>query len=95
MGTEYSFPKKVRASLESYTEANQSLLAEFEIQEDVEMYRKLHEYDYFHGLNLPNEMELSAISKRISTVFPNQSRITLKHHLFNAHVPKKLFKARR
>ena len=38
-------------------------------------------------------MELSAIPKRIFTGFPNPEWRALIHHLFNAHVPKKLANA--
>ena len=33
------------------------------------------------------------ISKRILTGFAKTSWVTHKHHLFNAHIPEKLFKA--
>ena len=40
-------------------------------------------------------MELSTISKRIFTGGPKPTRVTLKHHVFNTHIPKNLFKAKR
>ena len=51
--------------LETYNEVNQSLLGKFKIQAGVAMYIQLHGYDDFNGLDLPNDVALSAISKRI------------------------------
>ena len=83
----------MKSSIENPQDANQVLLDQFKIQEGDKMYIQLPAYDDFQSFDLPNEMELSAISERISAGFAPPSRLTLKHHLFNMRVPKKLFKA--
>ena len=89
----YSFQNMSNVSLDSYAEANLLLLGEFKVREDVKMYGRLPYYDDLHGVDLSNELEFSAISKRAHTGFPNPSWITLKHHIFNARAPKKSFQA--
>ena len=59
------------------------------------MYRQLRDYDDFRGLDLYNAMELSVISQGIFTDPQKPSWVTLKRHLLNAQIPKKLFKALR
>ena len=41
------------------------LIDEFKIRIDVKMYSQLHGYGDFHGFDLPSDMELSPISKRM------------------------------
>ena len=47
----------------------------------------------FLGFNLPIEADLAAISNRVYRGFAKPPWSTLKHHLFNAHIPKKSFKS--
>ena len=54
---------------------------------------RLPNYDDFRGFDLSNEVDVSAIAKRVSAGFAKPSPPTLKHHLFNTHVPKKLFRS--
>ena len=59
-------PILLKETLGIYPEANQVVLGEFTIQDDVEMCRRLHDYYYnFQGFDLDNEIELSAISERL------------------------------
>ena len=51
------------------------------------------DYADIQGFGLPSEVGLSAISKRIHGWSPDPFFETLKRHLLNAHIPKKLFKA--
>ena len=74
-------------------DVNLVLLGEFMIREDVKMYNRLPVYAYCLRFDLSNEIELSAISSRLSEGFAKPSWITLKHHLFNTHIPKNLFNA--
>ena len=53
----------------------------------------LHGYDDFQGVDLPVEIGLSRIPKRLYGLSPKPSRPTYKHHLFNANIPKELFNA--
>ena len=57
------------------------------------MYSQLHGYDYFHCLDLANEIELSANSQRIPAGFAKPSWLTRKHHLLNMHIRNQLFNA--
>ena len=57
------------------------------------MYIQLPAYYDFHGFDLYREALLAVIPKRIFAGFAKPSRLTLKRHLFNMAVRKKLFKA--
>ena len=61
---EYSFANTMNAGVRNPQEVNRVLLEEFKIREDVKLYIPLPDYDGFRGLDLPGEMELSAISGR-------------------------------
>ena len=63
------------------------------MQDDVQMYIKLPDYDEFRGLDISNDMDIAAIPKKNSTGPQKTAWITIKHRLFNAHVPKKMFNA--
>ena len=65
------------------------------IQEDVEMYIQLPDYDDFRRFDLPIEADLTAISKRVYGGLPGTSWLNLKNHLLITHTPKKLFKSLR
>ena len=92
-GWKYSFWNMAKSSLGNPHGANQALLDEFKTQEDVQMYTQLTDYGEFRGSDLSSEMELAATPNGISAAFAKQSWLTLKHHLFNTHVPQELFKA--
>ena len=64
--------------------ANQVLLGEFKIQEDVKMYTQLPDYGDFGGFYLARETDMAVISKRAYGRFAKPPRPTLKHRLFNA-----------
>ena len=83
----------LKASLGSYPESGQVLLGDIKKQAGVKKYGRLPDYDDFQRSDLPSEMELSVISQRIPAWAPMPSRIRLKHHLINMHIPKKLFKS--
>ena len=57
------------------------------------MYIQLPDYDDFQCSDLPNELEVAVISKRIFAGFPIHAWLKLKRHLFNMRAPAKLFKA--
>ena len=57
------------------------------------MYGRLPDFDDFQSFDLSKGMELPAISERIPAGLPKTSRITIKHHLFNMRIRKKLFKS--
>ena len=74
-------------------EVNHVILDEFKIQDDVKMYRKLPGCDGFRCFDLPGESGLAAISNRVYEGFAKTPWSMLRHHLFVAHIPKKLLKA--
>ena len=53
------------------------------------MYSQLPDYADFRGFDLSIATDLAVISKRICEWFAKPSRLTLKHHLFSTHMPKK------
>ena len=65
LGAKYGFPNTAVGSLESFPEAHHGLIDESKIQEDVKLFPLLPDYGKFKVFDLPNYMELSAISKGI------------------------------
>ena len=57
------------------------------------MFGQLPGYGDFRGFALPGGGDLPTVSMSIYGVIPIISRRTLKRHLFNMDIPKKLFKA--
>ena len=69
------------------------MLGEVEIQEDVKMYIKLHDYHNCHGFDLSKELELLVITKEFVTGSPKPSWRPPKRPIFNARIPNELFKS--
>ena len=70
-----------KSGIEDTPEENQVLLGEFNLQENVTMYSQVPDYDDPRGSDLPNEKDLTAISKRIYGGFARPPWLTLKRRL--------------
>ena len=92
-GAKYSLVNIPKSSISDTQEVNKVLLGECMVQEDVKMYSQFPDYDDFRRFDFPNGTDLTAISKRIGGVISKPSWLTLKHHLFSMHIPKKLVKS--
>ena len=95
LGGEYSFSRMTKSGIGDNREVSRSILDEFKIQQDVKMYIQLPVYDGFRRFDSPGGSDLAVISQRMYDGFEIPSWPTLKHHLFIAHIPKKLFKSLR
>ena len=82
----------LRSELEESNEANAVLRSEFSQQEDVKLYSQLPDYDDFRGYDLGIDEQLELAATLIFANFHKPSWQTLKHHLFTAKVPQKLFR---
>ena len=93
LGGKYSFANMLRSNLEESNEVNAVLRSEFSQQEDVKLYSQLPDYDDFRGYNSGVDGRLEEIANRIFANSHEPSwQKTLKHYLFTAKVPQKLFR---
>ena len=92
LGGKYSFANMLRSNLEESNEVNAVLRSEFPQQEDVKLYSQLPDYDDFRGYDLGIDEQLELAATLIYANFHKPSWQTLKHHLFTAKVPQKLFR---
>ena len=83
----------LKSSLENPQEVNRALLGESKMQAGVKMYIQLPGRGDAQGFDLPNAMELVAISRSICVGFAKPSRLTLKRYLFNMRAPGNYVKA--
>ena len=58
----------------------------------MRLYIQLPGFGEFHGFDLSDEAELTALPQEILGYFHKQSRKTIKHQLSSANTPKKLFR---
>ena len=86
------FANTLRNNLEESNEVNAVLRSEFSQQEDVKLYSQLPDYDEFRGYDLGIDEQLELAATLIFANFHKPSWQTLKHHLFTAKVPQKLFR---
>ena len=95
LGGGYLLARILKSGIKDTRDANQALLDEFKIQEDVEMYIQLPEYYDFRGFDRPIETDSAVIPKRVFGLFPKHTWSALKRHLFNTFAPKILLRALR
>ena len=92
-GWEILFRKHAEISLRGPQDAGHALLDECKIQEDVEMYTQLPDYDDFRRFDLPRGNDLTVIAYRIYGGFAKQPWLTPRHHLFSMDMPNQLFRS--
>ena len=82
----------LRSSLDNGKEAHLAISDNFKHQEDVKLYIQLPDYGDFRGYDLGRGDTLNQVGRKIYGNSHKSSWQTLKHRLFSAITPSKLFR---
>ena len=80
------------SSLGNRKESHLAISGNFKQQEEVELYSQLPDYEDFRGYDFGTEDALNQVDRQIYTNFHKPACQALKHPLFSASTPQKLFR---